>query len=164
MADTNNPINRIVTYGDNFGFALGFLPFGVGKNLLQYTDATFELRNNTGKIYPIGVNSGKVGTTLAANQVYSAVMFRSLIDYSLRHGARMSCYTIPFNNETYVYIDYSATMSDKVVLNDSYNGKKIEIIERTNANLMTDVYNGGFYINANYVEGETCYVVLKIPS
>ena len=162
MADVNKPVNRVVTYGDNFGFALGFLPYGVGKNLLQYTSATFELRNNTGKIYPFGVNSQKVGETLMANQVYSAVMLRSLIDYSTINGARMSFYTIPFNKETFVYIDYSDTMSDKVVLNDSYNGKKIEVIESTNANLMTDVYNGGFYINANYVEGETCYIVLKI--
>ena len=63
-------------------------------------------------------------------------------------------------------------MNDFVVLDDSFNGREIEVVESSNANLKpmrgtsstlsNNIYNGGFYIDANYVSGETCFIVLKI--
>ena len=159
--DATKPINRVVTYGNNFGFALGYMPFGVGKDLSQYTNNTFEIRNTSGKIYPHGVDS-KVGTILKANQMYSAVMLRSLINYAYRIGNRMSMYDIDVNGEKYIYIDYSASMVDKVEVNGLPNGSKIEVVESKNVDLLTDVYNQALYTNAYYVEGDTCYIVLKV--
>lgn len=162
MADPNNPVNRVVTYGDNFGFSLGFLPVsGVGKNLRNFTDNTFEIRSNTGKIYPHGVDQ-HVGTTLQTNQVYSAVMYRALINNSSKTGNRMSMYHMDVNGEEFIFLDYSGSMTDYVLLDKSFNGRSIEVVESVNTTLLSDVYNDGFYVKADYTNGKTCFMVAKI--
>lgn len=162
MADPNNPVNRVVTYGDNFGFSLGFLPVaGVGKKLEDFTDNTFEIRSNTGKIYPHGVDQ-HVGTTLQANQIYSAVMYRALINNSSKIGNRMSMYHMDVNGEEFIFLDYSGSMTDYVLLDKSFNGRSIEVVESVNTSLVSDVYNDGFYVKADYISGKTCFMVAKI--
>ena len=162
MENPSIPVNRVVQYANSFGFALGFLTDrGIGTSLLDYTTDVFELRNNTGKIYPHGVNSAEVGTPLSVGQMYTAVMYRCLFNKPTS-GNRMSMYSFDLDNSTYVYVDYSGTMTDFVSVSDKLNGRKIEVIESSNAVLKTDVYNGGFYVNANYVTNETCYIVVKI--
>lgn len=162
--DSNNPANRVIQYYQNTGFMVGFLKdYGVGKALQDFTEATFELRNNTGKVYPHGVDNGKIGNTMLANKVYNTVMFRSFSDLSkTRSGNRMSVFNFSYNGSEYVFIDYSGSMSDRVIIDSGLNGKKIEIIEFANTVLENDVYNEGIYIKSDYVEGETCFIVLKI--
>ena len=163
-ADANNPVNRVVQYYNNTGFVLGFLKdYGVGRALKDYTSASFEIRNNTGKVYPHGVDSGKMGTVMLKDKIYSAVMYRSFTDLSAtKVGNRMSMFNFPFNDAEYVILDYSGSMLDHVIINDSLNAKRIEVMESVNTALITDTYNNGFYVQANYSDNQTCFIVLKI--
>lgn len=161
-ADANNPVNRIVQIAPAVGFALGFIKTaGVGKDLKTFTGRTFELRNNTGKVYPHGVDSIAQGNTLTPGQMYTAVMYRCFFDVT-QPANRLSMYNCTFNGAEYVFVDYSATTLDRVVVDAALDGKQIEVVEAKNAELKTDVYNNGFYVNATYVEGETCFIVVKI--
>ena len=163
MADPTKPVNRVVTYGNNFGFAIGYLPIaGVGKSLNDSTLVTFEIRNDTGKIYPHGVDYNKIGSTLQANQIYSAVMYRALINNGNRTGNRMSMYNFDVNGDEFVYLDYSGSMVDNVKIDPKLNGREIEIVESVNTTLVSDVYNDGFYVKADYTNGKTCFMVVKI--
>ena len=162
MADPNNPVNRILTYSNNFAFAMGFLPInGVGENLGNYTNNTFEIRFNSGKIYPHGVDR-KVGNSFLNGQRYSAAMYRALIPYSSRNGDRMSMYHFDVDGEEYLYVDYSQSMYDHIDIGSSFNGRKIEPIENVNTQVINNIYNDGFDIKADYIENETCYAVVRI--
>ena len=165
-ADQNNPVNRIIQYSGNLGFAIGFIPtIGVGKSLQDYTDRTFEIRNNTGKVYPHGVEVSKVGDTLNRGDAFSCGMYRCYMDLTkVRTAYRLSYYYYEIDNELHLCVDYSASIQlDHIDLDMSnLNGRKIEVIQSSNTELKTVIYNNGIYINANYVEGETCFIVLKI--
>ena len=165
MKDTDNPVNRVIQYSESYGvgFALGYLRgFGIGKDLLSYTGTTFEIRNNTGKIYPHGVTSAKVGNTIDGDNIYQAVMYRSPFLFSSLASGRMSMYHFAFDGAEYVFVDYASSVLDNVKVDASLNGKTVEVIEAVNTDLVTDIYNDGFLINATYVEGETCYIVAKV--
>lgn len=162
MADPDNPVNRVLAYSNNFAFAIGFLPiYGVGQDLKNFTNRTFEIRNNSGKIYPHGVDT-KIGKVLEENQSYSAAMYRALIPYSSRIGNRMSMYHFNVDGEEYVYVDYSQSMDDHIDIGSSFNGKTIEPIETVNTQVVNNMYHDGFDIKADYIEGETCYAVVRI--
>ena len=163
--DPLTPPNRVIQYRGNVGFMLCYvLTRGQGKNIADYTNRTFEIRNNTGKVYPHPVEGTKVGVTTTTDSVYSVAMARVYTDLSkTRSGNRLSIFSFTVDNEKHVYIDYSGNMIDKINLEDfSLNGKKIEVLESKNAILKNTIYNNGFIISANYVEGETCYIVLII--
>lgn len=163
--DPLNPPNRVIQYYDNIGFMLGFLKTrGTGKALQNFTLRTFELRNNTGKVYPHGVEGGKMGATMPANEVYNMVMIRSFTDLSeTRTGNRLSYFNFTFEGTEFVFVDYSGSMFDKVnVKKPKLNGKLIEVLEAKNVTLKSDTYNDGVYLSANYIEGETSFIVLTI--
>lgn len=161
-ADADNPVNRVVQLAPAVGFAIGFLKAaGVGKDLKTYTGRTFELRSDTGKIYPHGVDSIAQGDTLTPGKMFTAVMYRCFFDVT-QPANRLSMYNCTFNGSEYVFVDYSGTTLDHVIVNAELDGKTIEVVEAKNAELKTDVYNNGFYVNATYVEGETCYIVVKV--
>ena len=164
-ADVNNPPDRIVVYYNHIAFTIGILPTrGVGKNLQNFTDRTFELRNNTGKIYPHPVEGTKVGNPIPTNSLFSMIMYRSFSDLSkTRSGNRMSFFNFTLDHEEYVIIDYPGTMEDRIDLEkEELNGKEITVIQEVNTALLSDTYNSGFYLRANYVEGETCFAMLCI--
>ena len=164
--DANNPPNRVVmiksTTGasNGYGFAIGFLPYGVGKSLKDYTTNAFELRNNTGKVYPHGVHGNKVGTTMAEGMAYNAVMYR--VPFAPQPEGRIAYYTIPFEDLVYAFVDYSESKNEVLTIGDEWNGKPIEVIQAVNCQLLTDVYNQGFRVKADYVSGETCFLVVKV--
>lgn len=164
--DQNNPPNRVImikeTSGaaNGYGIAIGFLPFGVGKKLTDYTNNVFELRNKTGKVYPHGVHSGVVGGTMQAGEAYNAVMYR--VPFEPQPSYRIAYYTVPFEDSLFVFLDYAASKAEQISIDEKWNGKPITVIESENVKLTTDVYNGGFHIKADYVNGETCFIVLRI--
>lgn len=163
--DPLNPPNRVIQYRGDVGFMLCYiLTRGQGKNVADYTDRTFEIRNNTGKVYPHPVEKTKVGETTTTNSIYSVAMARVYTDLTnTRIGNRLSVFKFEVDDETHVYIDYSDSMIDFVDLDDlSLNGKSIEVLESKNTILKNNIYNQGFIIDANYIEGETCYIVLLI--
>lgn len=165
MPDPENPPNRIINYVDDLGFSLGYITNkGVGKDINSYSDRSFEIRNNTGKIYPHFIEGTKVGNPIPKDSIFNVVMFRSFTDLNItRSGNRLSYFTFPFESEQYVYVDYSGSMIDKIDLNlKLLNGKSIAVLEKKNAELKSDTYQDGFYVNANYIEGETCYIVVKL--
>ena len=164
--DADNPPNRVVMIRENtgasngYGFAIGFLPYGVGKSLKDYTTNAFELRNNTGKVYPHGVHGNKVGTTMEAGMAYNAVMYR--VPFAPQPSYRIAYYTIPFEDSIYAFVDYSESKNEVLEIGDEWNGKPIEVIQAVNCQLLTDVYNHGFRVKADYVSGETCFLVVKV--
>lgn len=160
--DTTKPINRVLQYAGGLGFALGYIiDRGVGKSLFDFANSTFELRGGSGKVYPHGVEGAKVGTTLQDGQAYNAVLYRAMF-IPETSGNRLSMYHFPYDGAEYVFLDYKGSMNDRIVLDDSLNGKAIEVLEAQNATLQTDVYNGGFCVKATFVSNETCYLVAKI--
>lgn len=163
--DPLNPPNRVIQYRGNVGFMMCYvLTRGQGKNIADYTNRTFEIRNNTGKVYPHPVEGSKVGVTTNTKSIYSVAMARVYTNLAkTRIGNRLSVFKFNVDDETHVYIDYSGTMIDKVNLDDILlNGKKIEVLESKNAVLKNTIYNQGFVVDATYIEGETCYIVLII--
>ncbi len=164
MADTDNPVNRVVQYDEvkKVGLAIGFIKgLGVGKDLLDYTGESFEIRNNTGKIYPHGVSSTKIGSTIEPGMIYQAVMYRSPFSFDALSG-RMSMYHFELDGAEYVFADYASSLVDTILIDSSLNGRSIEVVEAVNTVLVTDIYNGGFMVNATYVQNETCYIIVKI--
>jgi hypothetical protein len=179
VADVNNPCNRIIEIDENHntGIAVGYLKdYGVGKNPNNFSKRYFELRGSTGKVYPHPVDSNAFSDDvylMPAGRIYSMVFYQALIDMATAQGNRMFMYHFNYNDAEYVFVDYKGSMLDKVVVDDSLNGKTIEVIESVNATLKnmvgantpyeeSNIYNGGFYVDANYVSGETCYLVCKI--
>jgi len=164
--DPNNPPNRVLmiksstSASNGYGIALGFLPYGVGKDLKLYTNNVFELRNNTGKVYPHGVHSGVVGTTMQAGDAYNAVLYR--VPFAPQPSHRIAYYTVPFGDSVYAFVDYAESKTEQLTIDEKWNGKPITVIEAVNASLLTDIYNHGFRVRANYVSGETCFLVVKI--
>lgn len=161
MADPNNPVNRIVGYNTQYAAAIGYLPYGVGKNIKEFTSNPIKVRGDSGKIYPNGVTSDIIGNLINVGEVYSAVMYKALFLAKANNG-RMSMYHFEVYGNEYVFIDYSASMADKVTIDDKFNGRKINVVEAVNTKLKNEVYNYGFYVEAKYVEGETCYIVVEI--
>lgn len=165
MPDPLNPPHRVIMYYGNSGIMIGYLlDRGVGADITSYTNRTFEIRNNTGKIYPHTVESTVVGSIIPANTVYSSAMYRAYTDLSkTRSGNRLSVFEVPVDDSVFVYIDYSGSMVDCVQLqNTGFSGRKIEVIESKNTQCLSDVYTGSISVIASYVEGETCYLILKL--
>lgn len=163
--EPTNPPNRVISYFNNLGFALGYLPTrGVGKALDTFTARSFEIRNDTGKIYPHALESTRIGSPIPVNTVVSTVMYRSYTNLAeTRVGNRLSYFSFEFEGATYAYVDYSASMQDFVNLQrPALNGKEIEVLEAKNAVLQNDTYNDGMHVKATYVAGQTCYVVARI--
>lgn len=164
--DNNNPPNRVLMIKSNsqasngYGIALGFLPMGVGKDLKSYTNNVFELRNNTGKVYPHGVHSGVVGATMQEGDAYNAVMYR--VPFAPQPSYRIAYYTVPFEDCVYAFVDYSESKAEQLTIDEKWNGRPIRVVEAVNCDLLTDVYNHGFRVKANYVSGETCFLVVKV--
>lgn len=158
--DENNPVNRVIEMVDGQGMAIGYVPVGLGANLSNYTSATFSINGSTGKIYPHGVDSDVVGTTATAGSVYSAALYRAFINESTT--GRYSSYYYEYNGATYVYVDYSASMVDTIEIGAEYNGKSASVVESKNTELLSDIYNNGIDVNATFVSGESCFIVLKL--
>ncbi|GAB3024333.1 hypothetical protein GCM10027051_31190 [Niabella terrae] len=163
--DTANPPNRVIQYRGNLGFQLAFLKTrGAGKNLPGFTARTFEIRNNTGKIYPHAIEGSVTGTPAAVGDEFNTVMVRSYCDLTTaRTGNRLSLFAGELNGTLFLWIDYSGSMVDYVDLsNINLNGKLIEVVESKNAELKTDTYNDGFTVKATAVTGESSFVCLAI--
>ena len=156
-----HPVNRVIQIGQNAGLAIGFLPVGVGENLSDFTKSTFEMRNETGKVYPHGVESSVVGSIWHEGQKYSGVLYRCYFR-STQPTGRIAMYHFNYKGTEYVFSDYSQAINDKIVLGPSYFGKEIKVVESNNASLLSDKYNDGIYIKSTPVNGSTSYVVLKI--
>ena len=164
--DPNSPPNRVLMIKSNsaasngYGIALGFLPLGVGKDLKLYTNNVFELRNNTGKVYPHGVHSGVVGSTMEAGDAYNAVIYR--VPFAPQPSYRIAYYTVPYEDCVYAFVDYSESKAEQLTIDEKWNGKPVQVVQAVNCSLLTDVYNHGFRVKANYISGETCFLVVKI--
>ena len=169
-ADPQKPVNRIIQISkDKTGFAVGYLPVGVGADLLHYTSTPFELRGNSGKIYPHGIDraglsvkAGERNNMIPAGSSYTAVLYRIPFDASAQGNGRICQYDVDYDGYKYVFVDYSKDVFDYVVLNNSLNGHPIELLEQRNAVLKNTVYDGGFYINATHVNGDSSYCVVRI--
>lgn len=162
--DPNNPPHRVVMYRGDLGFMITYMTDrGAGKDIPGHTARTFEIRNNTGKIYPHPVDS-LVGDTTAVDQFHTIAMARVYCDLSVaRVGNRLSVFHFAYEGTEYVYLDYSGDMTDTVNLaKDALNGKTVTVASSKNATLETDQYNDGFTVKATYVEGETCFIELTI--
>jgi hypothetical protein len=160
-ADKERPVDRVIQINGNCGFALGFLPYGVGKDLKKYTNMTFEVRKDTGKVYPHGVDSYKSGDTLSPDSVYTAVLYRCFFKYNEVDG-RIGMYYLEFDNKYFVFADYSKQMNDHLVISEKMNGKRISVINSNNVVLKTDIYNNGLYISVSYEEGESSFIILLV--
>ncbi|MGA6117135.1 hypothetical protein [Sphingobacterium anhuiense] len=163
--DPNNPPNRVAMYLNNLGFTLGyFLDRGTGMAINSTSNRSFEIRRETGKIYPHPVEGTKVGLFAPVGKAYSTVMYRSFCDLSKTSTAeRISYFDFDFEGETFFIIDYSASVIDTILLNRSdLLGKKITVLDSLNTQLLSDTFTGTLVINAIYVEGETCYMIVKI--
>jgi len=158
--DPLNPPIRVIQYSGNVGFMIGYLP---GFNDLSKTVNLFEIRGSSKKIYPHPVDSGAVGETRSIGDYYEIKLYRTYTDLSnTRTGNRLSYFIVHEENETFIFIDYSGSMVDMLNINlPELSAKKIEVVESRNTVLLSKVFNQGFIVKANYVEGETCFMIVK---
>jgi len=162
--DPQNPPNRVAMFNGNAGFLIGYLTDrGVGKSLEEFTARTFEIRNNTGKIYPHPIEGSVVGLIAPVGRAFSSVVYRTWADLSTtRTAQRISWFSFDYDGATYVFADYSASVVDRLDIGrPDLQGKRVEVLEQVNAEVTNDVY-GPLVIAANYVEGETSFAVIKI--
>lgn len=159
--DPIKPPIRIIQYAGNVGFMIGYLP---EYNDLSKTSVLFEIRNNTGKIYPHPIDSNGIGNLTTIGSHFDIKLYRTYTDLSkTRIDNRLSYFIVHEENETFIFIDYLGSMIDNLEINiPEINGKKLEVIESKNTTLMSKMFNQGFIVNANYIEGETCYLNVKI--
>lgn len=163
--DPDNPPSRVVEYYNDTAFSIGTLTTrGIGRSLEDFTARTFEIRYNTGKVYPHPVEGTVVGSPVPQDSVFSMVMFRSFSDLTkTRIGNRMSFFNFSLEGVEYVFIDYSGDMLDKIDLGKPVlNGKEVKIVQSSNTELLSDTYNNGIYVKATYVEGSTCSLIATI--
>lgn len=157
----SNPPNRVIMYNGNLGFMIGYVP---NYNDLGRMNRMFELRNNTGKVYPHPVEGNVSGATRYPNDSYDVKLYRTYTDLTkTRKDGRLSYFVVEDENDTYIFIDYSATMFDELLIDiPKLNGRDLTVIESKNVVLKSKSFNQGFNVQATYVEGETCYLVVKI--
>jgi len=159
--DPLNPPDRLIQYYGDCGFMLAYLP---GYNDYSKTGRLFEIRGNSGKTYPHTYESSKIGNSTSENQYLNCTLIRVYTDLSLsRKDGRMSYFVGYKDDETFIWIDYSASMFDNIFIDiPKLNGKKINIIQSKNTTLVSKTFNQGLIVNATYVEGETAFLVIKI--
>lgn len=165
--DPTNPPNRVIMYLNDAGFMIGhLLDRGAGEDLPAHTANTFEIRRNSGKIYPHPVEGSVVGSAGNAivGKAFSAVVFRAFTKLSTtRTAQRLSLFSFDYDGALYVFADYSASVFDSIQLDrPELLGKRIEVLDAVNCEVGSTVYTGPVAVSANYVEGETCYAVFKI--
>ena len=161
-ANAQTPVNRVLQFISAHGFAIGFIPdYGIGKNLVNYTDTTFEIRDNTGKVYPHGVNYAVAGN-LDAFEVYNAAMFRAFIPASTMTATTLGVYGYELDDAYYLYAEFSGDVKKNILVDSKWNGKSVSVIEAVDCTLLTDVYNDGVYVSASPITGKSCFIVLKI--
>ena len=160
-ANKQNPVNRVIQIReDNVGFAIGFLPIGNG-NISENTSNTFEIRNNSGKVYPHPFDSGALGKTINAGDIRSAILYRCFFKANEVQG-RISLYHVLFNDTTFIFADYDKKMSDHIVISDELNGLFVTVVDSQNVVLHTHIYNGGIYVSAERADGQSSYIILKV--
>ena len=163
--DPSNPPNRVISYLGRTGFMVGYFPdFGVGADLPSFTNRTFEIRNNSGKIYPHPVEGSVVGSPAPVGEVFSTGMYRAYCDLAkTRTGERLSYFTVPYGESIYLFVDYSATVLDRIDVDlPGFEGSQITAIQEVNATVLSQIFTGSIVISAEYVEGETSFAVIKI--
>lgn len=165
--DPTNPPNRVINYLGDAGFMIGhLLDRGVGQNLEAYTANTFEIRRNSGKIYPHPVEGSVVGSAGNAiiGKAFSSVVYRVYTKLSsTRTAQRLSLFTFNYDGALYVFADYNASVYDSIDLNrPDLLGKQIEVLDAVNCEVGSTVYAGPVAVSATYIEGETCFAVFKI--
>ena len=75
---------------------------------------------------------------------------------------RICEYHYELNEKLYVYLDYSDSINDVIVIDEKWDNKPIEVIESRNVTLLTDMYNGGIRVRSAYVNGETAFMVMRV--
>lgn len=165
--DPTNPPNRVINYLGDTGYMIGhLLDRGVGQNLESYTANTFEIRRNSGKIYPHPIEGSVVGNNGNAivGKAFSSVVYRAYTKISTtRTAQRLSLFTFNYDGALYVFADYIASVHDSISLNrPDLLGKRIEVLDAVNAEVGSTVYTGQIAVSATYVEGQTCFAVFKI--
>src|SRR5690606_22998430 len=135
--DPTNPPNRVINYLSDTGYMIGhLLDSGVGQNLESYTANTFEIRRNSGKIYPHPIEGSVVGNNGNAivGKAFSSVVYRAYTKLSsTRTAQRLSLFTFDYDGALYVFADYIASVYDNIQLNrPDLLGKQIEVLDAVN--------------------------------
>jgi len=162
-ADQNNPVNRVICKtpagtANQSGYVVGYdRSLGVGKSLGNYTNAPINLSND-GKIYPHGLKE----RILNEGDSVTIVMYRMYFRPDLQPEGRICEYHYELNGKLVVYLDYSDSINDVIVIDDKWDNKPIEVVESRRVTLLTDMYNGGIRVRSSYVNGETSFMVVRV--
>lgn len=129
--ETGKVPNRVTTYtaDKTKAMMIGILTDrGVGKSLTDYTFDTFEIRGNTGKIYPHPVSSSAIGGQLQGGEEFDIAMFRAYFEPE----GNVDVVELPFEEKTIVIIDIHEIGNFTVNLSASLNGKAITVTDSHN--------------------------------
>lgn len=162
----NSPPDRAIdlfkdgTGTNKIGFAMGYLPVGDGVNRSTKVTNAWNIHSSK-KSYPHFVDDA-LGNPISADRAIQGIAYRKFYDIS-NPSQRTSLYTIPFNEKTYLYIDYHGAIDDYIELDKKFIGKTFTVIEKSsNVTVYGSMVTDKLRVKVNNANPMYGYVVLLL--
>lgn len=125
-----NPVDRLIQFSSDVGFATGYLPLLDAKPSERLTNASrkyLEIRGDSLKVYPMLVDNA-AKTTLEAGDSYAAIAYRK---YFRRDSNRTAKYVVRSNIADFLYLDWHSAKMDVIELDDDLIGRSFTVHEKS---------------------------------
>ncbi|MGB0867977.1 MAG: hypothetical protein ACPGSD_00145 [Flavobacteriales bacterium] len=151
--------DRCLMLGNDVGFGMGFLPIqdtSIENRRVNSPNKALQI-SEAKKVYMSAIDGLK--NTLEKGDYFSTIGYKT---YFPMTENRTSYYTIPTNNETYLYADWHTNTLDILELPSEFIGKDFEIVEKSdNVNLLSKQNTGQLLVDVLAQENYG-YMILKI--
>ena len=162
----NLPPDRFIMSNNNIAFSSGYLfDYGVGgNNRKDMVENAILLNYPTKKIYPRGIDKGKVGATQTKGSNYSAVCFRNFSPVgTFNQDGKLLLNSFEYNGKLYIYADFNATGIYEMSIPEKFIGKTVEVFEKSaNVELLTKVSSDTILFQVETASPMYGYFVAKI--
>lgn len=156
----SSPPDRAINLNGTVNVMVGYITDrGTLKNRKDMIASAMNFAT-TRKLYPMGISNSRV---LEAGAFYSAVAYRSFTNPANNPAGRTNFTYVDLGSEIYVYADYHGSLNDKLPIQENWNGKRIEVLEKSDkCNIYTDVITGYINIESTATKDSYGYIVLKL--
>jgi hypothetical protein len=155
-----SPPDRIVNSNSDIIHHVGYLTDrGAGFNRKDKISDSIYLYTSR-KLYPKG---DSIQRNLEANSFISSVAFRSYRNPANNPTGRTNYDWFELDGIIYIYLDYHGSLSDKIVSENTWIGRKIEVLEKNDkTTLLCDVVSSSIEIISTATATENGYIVMKL--